>query len=63
MFYRVILEEMTDKEVSGIAVTAEIRAKEAYEKLASTLASQGKPSGHFRRTKPGESPFVSKFLR
>ena len=27
MFYRVILEEMTDKEVSEIAVTAEIRAK------------------------------------
>ena len=23
----------------------------------------GKPSGHFRRGKPGESPFVSKFLR
>ncbi|WP_297510400.1 DNA protection during starvation protein [Thermococcus sp.] len=23
----------------------------------------GKPSGHFRRNKPGESPYVSKFLR
>ncbi|WP_087036416.1 DNA protection during starvation protein [Thermococcus litoralis] len=23
----------------------------------------GKPSGHFRRGKPGESPYVSKFLR
>ncbi|ASJ09402.1 DNA protection protein DPS [Thermococcus siculi] len=23
----------------------------------------GKPSGHFRRGRPGESPFVSKFLR
>ena len=23
----------------------------------------GKPSGHFRRSKPGESPYVSKFLR
>ena len=23
----------------------------------------GKPSGHFRRTKPEESPYVSKFLR
>ncbi|ALV63695.1 hypothetical protein ADU37_CDS19960 [Thermococcus sp. 2319x1] len=23
----------------------------------------GKPSGHFRRSRPGESPYVSKFLK